>query len=199
MLNDSELLKLFLPELLIDYFEILKFEEENKILHIYFEEKNTAPKEFSSLILQSKGFVPEIMVDDFPLRGKTVKLHIKRRRWTDTKTGNIIQRDWNLIAKGTRMTQDFAEFLKKNQPILKRCPAKPLVRCMAWMVENSKDSTNKASVILKIGNKNRTQKTGSSTHKTSPGSFLWMKLPFLMENFTLFSLPKQQKVEREVL
>lgn len=80
MLNDSELLKLFLSELLIDYFDILKFEEENKILHIYFEEKNTAPKEFSSLILQSKGFVPEIMVDDFPLRGKTVKLHIKRRR-----------------------------------------------------------------------------------------------------------------------
>ena len=113
MLNDVELLKLFLPELLIEYFEIVKFEEENQILHIYFEEKNTAPKEFSSLLLQSKGFVPEITVDDFPLRGKTVKLHIKRRRWTDTKTGNIIQRDWNLIAKGTRMTQDFAEVLKK--------------------------------------------------------------------------------------
>ena len=113
MLNDVELLKLFLPELLIEYFEIVKFEEENQILHIYFEEKNTAPKEFSSLLLQSKGFVPEITVDDFPLRGKTVKLHIKLRRWTNTKIGNIIQRDWNLIAKGTRMTQDFAEFLKK--------------------------------------------------------------------------------------
>ena len=113
MLNDVELLKLFLPELLIEYFEIVKFEEENQILHIYFEEKNTAPKEFSSLMMQSKGFLPEIIVDDFPLRGKTVKLHIKRRRWTDVKSGNIIQRDWNLIAKGTRMTQDFAEFLKK--------------------------------------------------------------------------------------
>ncbi|MFY1047201.1 ISAon1 family transposase N-terminal region protein [Chryseobacterium sp. GP-SGM7] len=113
MLNNAELFKLFLPELLIEHFEIVKFEEENKILHIYFEEKNTAPKEFSTLILQSKGFVPEITADDFPLRGKTVKLHIKRRRWTETKTGKIIQRDWNLIANGTRMTQDFAEFLKK--------------------------------------------------------------------------------------
>lgn len=72
MLNDAELLKLFLPELLIEHFEIVKFEQENKILHIYFEEKNTAPKEFSSLLLQSKGFVPEITVNDFPLRGKTV-------------------------------------------------------------------------------------------------------------------------------
>lgn len=113
MLDNAEFLKLFLPELLIEHFEMIKFEEENHILHIYFEEKNTAPKEFSSLVLQSKGFVPEITVDDFPLRGKTVKLHIKRRRWTDTKNGNIIQRDWDIIAQGTRMTQDFAEFLKK--------------------------------------------------------------------------------------
>lgn len=107
------LLKLLLPEYLIGHFDIVKFEEENKILHLYFEEKNTVPKEFSSLILQSKGFLPEITVDDFPLRGTSVKLHIKRRRWTDIKTGNIVRRDWKLIAKGTRMTQDFAEFLKK--------------------------------------------------------------------------------------
>ncbi|MCW3168697.1 transposase [Chryseobacterium sp. 09-1422] len=113
MSNASELLKLLLPEYLIEYFEILKFEEENNILHLYFEEKNTLPKEFSSLVVQSKGFLPEITVDDFPLRGKSVKLHIKRRRWTEVKSGNIIQRDWNLIAKGTHMTQDFAEFLKK--------------------------------------------------------------------------------------
>ena len=108
MLNDAELLKLFLPELLIEHFEIVKVEEENKILHLYFDEKNTAPKESSSLILQSKGFVPEIAADDFTLRRKTVKLHIKRRRWTDTQSGNIIQRDWILIGKGTCMTQDFA-------------------------------------------------------------------------------------------
>lgn len=113
MQNDAELLKLLLPELLVEHFDIVKYEEVEKVLHLYFEEKNSIPPEFSTLILQSKGFMPEIAVDDFPLRGKTVKLHIKRRRWTDTKTGNILQRDWNLVAKGTRMTQDFAEFLKK--------------------------------------------------------------------------------------
>ncbi|QOW11254.1 transposase [Kaistella flava (ex Peng et al. 2021)] len=113
MLNETEVLKFLLPEFLIDHFEIVKFEEINKVVHLYFEEKNTIPKEFTSLTLQSKGFLPEITVDDFQLRGKSVKLHIKRRRWTDVKSGDIIQRDWNLIAKGTRMTQDFAEFLKK--------------------------------------------------------------------------------------
>jgi len=113
MVNDTELLKFLLPEFLIEHFEAVKFEEIDKILHLSFEEKNTIPKEFSSFTLQSKGFLPEIIVDDFPLRGKTVKLHIKRRRWTEVKSGNIVQRDWNLIAKGTRMTIEFAEFLKK--------------------------------------------------------------------------------------
>ena len=113
MSNEQELLKFLLPEYLVEYFEISKFEEKEGLLHIYFEEKNNVPREFSSLQLQSKGFHEKITVDDFPLRGKAVKLHIKRRRWTDIKSGNILQRDWKLIAKGTRMTQDFAEFLKK--------------------------------------------------------------------------------------
>ena len=113
MLNDQELLKFLLPPYLVDYFDIVKFEEKEGLLHLYFEEKNTIPQEFSSLQLQSKGFYQPITVDDFPLRGKAVKLHIQRRRWTDIKSGNIVHRDWKLIAKGTRMTQDFAEFLKK--------------------------------------------------------------------------------------
>lgn len=113
MLSDHELLKLLLPEFLVEHFDILKAETHDAELHIYFEEKSSIPKEFSSLNLQSKGFHEEITVDDFPLRGKAVKLNIKRRRWTEMKSGKIVQRDWNLIAKGTRMTQDFAEFLKK--------------------------------------------------------------------------------------
>ena len=113
MVNETEILKLLLPEFLVEHFDIVKYAEENKILHINFEEKSTIPQEFSSQMLQSKGFLPEITVDDFPLRGKSVKLHIKRRRWTDKNSGQILQRDWNLVAKGTRMTQDFAEFIKK--------------------------------------------------------------------------------------
>ena len=113
MSGENELLKLLLPEYLISHFDMVSFEEKDNLLHMYFEEKSTVPKEFSSLHLQSKGFHDEITVDDFPLRGKPVKLHIKRRRWTDVKSGKILQRDWKLIARGTRMTQDFAEFLKK--------------------------------------------------------------------------------------
>ena len=113
MVNSDEILKLLLPEFLVEFFAIMRAEQKDGILHIYFEEKNVIPDELKERNLNSKGFVPEITVEDFPLRGKSVKLHIKRRRWLDVDTKETVQRDWNLVASGTRMTQDFAEFLKK--------------------------------------------------------------------------------------
>ena len=82
------------------------------IAYIFIEERNIIPEEYQSEKSQSKGFSPEITVEDFPLRGKPVLLHIKRRRWTLLTTGKIVKRDWNLVAKGTRIISEFASFLK---------------------------------------------------------------------------------------
>ncbi|MEN5308944.1 hypothetical protein ABE425_15645 [Chryseobacterium cucumeris] len=49
------------------------------------------PDEFKERLLESKGFLPEIIVDDYPLSGKIVKLHVKRRRWIDKSSGEILQ------------------------------------------------------------------------------------------------------------
>jgi hypothetical protein len=111
--NHLELLKLFLPELLVEHFDLINTRQEGENLHLYFEEKNNPPTEHTSRILVSKGFHNEITIQDFPLRGKRVFLHIKRRRWTDKTTNEIIQRDWNLVAKGSRLTEEFAAFLKE--------------------------------------------------------------------------------------
>ena len=108
-----ELLKLILPEFLIENFNLTSFKNSEENLHLYFEEKANAPKEFASMELVSKGFQDQITIQDFPLRGKYVYLHIKRRRWTNKKTQEIIKRDWTLVAKGTRMTQEFVAFLKE--------------------------------------------------------------------------------------
>lgn len=112
-MKTEELLKLLLPEFLVDYFDITGTHEEEDVLHIDFEEKNIIPEEFSSRNYSSKGFLPSITIEDFPLRGRSVRLHVKRRRWNDKDTGEVLQRDWNLVAKGTRMTADFAAFLKE--------------------------------------------------------------------------------------
>jgi len=39
-------------------------------------------------------------------------LHIRRRRWLVESTGEVIGRDWDTVAKGTRMAKGFAAFLK---------------------------------------------------------------------------------------
>lgn len=107
------LLKLLLPSYLVEYFDITKAYDVGEVLHIEFEEKAGVPEEFKDRPLVSKGFLPSVTIEDFPLRGKAVKLHIKRRRWTDKISEDILQRDWTLVANGTRMTAEFAAFLKE--------------------------------------------------------------------------------------
>ena len=104
---------LLLPEVLIKYFELTKHEIKGEEIHFYFTELNDIPEEFKGIKLHSKGFFPEATVQDFPIRGKNVFLHITRRRWLNESTQKAIARDWQLVAKGTRITSEFAAFLKE--------------------------------------------------------------------------------------
>ena len=112
--NYLDLIKLVLPQFLVEHFDLVKSnKEKEEVLHLYFEERNIPPQEYSSRILTSKGFHKEVTIQDFPLRGNTVYLHVRRRRWIDKHTSEVVQRDWNLVAQGTRMTTEFAAFLKE--------------------------------------------------------------------------------------
>ena len=109
---EQTLISLLLPEGILDYFELTQVDKEAKMLNIYLEEKNIAPDGYASKDLESKGFLPEVSIQDFPIRGQKVALCIKRRRWTVKSTGEIISRDWDLVRKGARMTTEFGLFLK---------------------------------------------------------------------------------------
>ena len=105
--------KFLLPEVLITYFELTKHDVKEEEIHFYFTELNEVPKEFKDIKLHSKGFFPEATIQDFPIRGKKVFLHITRRRWWNESTNKVVTRDWNLVAKGTCITSEFADFLKE--------------------------------------------------------------------------------------
>ncbi|WP_373058649.1 transposase [Zunongwangia sp. H14] len=111
--NYLDLLKLVLPPFLVEHFDLIKSRKKKEVLHLYFEERNNPPQEHSTRLLVSKGFHKEVTIQDFPLRGNTVYLHLKRRRWIDKDTSQLVQRDWNLVAQGTRITTGFAAFLKE--------------------------------------------------------------------------------------
>jgi len=106
------LVKLILPEELFEYFELINLDVTEKQVHVYLEEIDYKPEEYEREKLISKGFHPTITIQDFPLRDKAMFLHVKRRRWLVESTGQVISRDWNTVAKGTRMTKGFATFLK---------------------------------------------------------------------------------------
>lgn len=49
-------------------------------VEIYFEEKNMVPTEYANDKLESKGFYEQISMYDYPLRGYTCILYIRKRR-----------------------------------------------------------------------------------------------------------------------
>ena len=109
----KDLLGLFLPEGVLEYFEVMAFNKEGEQLRIYLEERDLIPEEYSSERYRSNGFLPEVKVKDFPIRDMFVTLHIKRRRWLLIESNIKVKRDWSIVAPGTRMTKDFAAFLKE--------------------------------------------------------------------------------------
>ena len=108
----KELLELLLPSFIVNQFNFLRSTSDDDELHLYFEEINDTSS-FINESVESKGYHKEIVIEDFPLRGKLVYFHVKRRRWRDTETKEELHKDWGYIAKGTRMTEDFATFLKE--------------------------------------------------------------------------------------
>lgn len=104
--------ELLLPEGMLDYFEVTAAERTKDQYIIQLVEKNLHPGEFAGNRLSSKGFMEETTIKDFPIRGRACYLKVKRRRWYDENLNKIVSRDWELVAKGTRMTKEFAAFLK---------------------------------------------------------------------------------------
>jgi hypothetical protein len=109
---DTDILKLLLPNGLLDYFELDKVEKTKEVINLYLREKNIHPKEYEGQKLSSKGFFEEETVRDFPLRGLPCFLKIRRRKWLNEDSGQSVYRNWDLVANGTRMTSEFAIFLK---------------------------------------------------------------------------------------
>jgi hypothetical protein len=107
-----ELIRLLLPEELFDYFDVINLIVEDRTVHVYLDEIDNKPEIYSKEKLTSKGFHPEVVIQDFPIRKKAVFLHVRRRRWLVESTGELVSNSWDLTAEGTRYTKSFADFLK---------------------------------------------------------------------------------------
>jgi len=108
----QDLVKLLLPVEIFDYFEITNLIVEDRTVSVFLDEQDIKPTAWSGQKLTSKGFHPESIIQDFPIRNKAVFLHVRRRRWLVESTKEVVSRDWDSVAEGTRYTKSFADFLK---------------------------------------------------------------------------------------
>lgn len=107
------LLRHILPEEIFEYFDLVSIAETlSNELNLHLDEKKVCPPEHQDKPLVSYGFDDPIRIQDFPLRKKSVYLIVRRRKWKDKSTGKIYSRTWDLTAKGTSYSNEFASFLK---------------------------------------------------------------------------------------
>jgi hypothetical protein len=106
------------PKGLLEHFKISGFlelcnvEDKTMFYEIQLEENNLILGDFDQSIYESKGFT-EVVLQDFPIRGKAVFLRFKRRRWRlkSDKT-KVIRNDFSFVAVGSGFTQELSDFLK---------------------------------------------------------------------------------------
>lgn len=63
--------------------------------------------------VKSKGFYNPVVVQNFPVRGKKLLLNIRRHRRIIKDDGRYVSHNWKLVAEGSRMTHEYASFLKE--------------------------------------------------------------------------------------
>ena len=113
MVNKT-LLETIFPSVIVENFDIVSIQQEPKEeeLHIYIDEKKTIPVEFSSRRVVFNGFTPAKKIQDYPIRGNAVYLHVRRRKWLDTETKEILTKNYSIAFEGTQLSKEFVAFLK---------------------------------------------------------------------------------------
>lgn len=114
--NQLEVLaRIVLPSEILSYFSVVGVEQTSTEIHIHLDELMN-PSLSHDVHFESKGFMETVSVTDFPIRDHKVLLKIRRRRWTDTRTGKSFSIPINLdvVCKGTRYSKEFGAFLKET-------------------------------------------------------------------------------------
>lgn len=102
-----------LPSVVLTYFNIVNIESTSTEIFIHLDERISDSLK-DDIHFESKGFMDSVRVTDFPIRDHKVILVIRRRCWTDIRTGKSfsIPLDLDVTAKGFRYSKEFADFLK---------------------------------------------------------------------------------------
>lgn len=114
-MNEHDLLWAMLPEGLEEFFEVKAFEKKADKFRIILIEKNIVPADLSEPYRGKKiinTVLDDLIIDDFPIRGRKGEIILKRRSWKFEGVDKMLKREIKLCAKGTKLEKEFAIFLK---------------------------------------------------------------------------------------
>jgi transposase len=113
-MKQSEMIWMCLPQGLEDLFEIVRFERTDQAYDIWLDEKKERSKEdCHNPNIVAKGYTDYAVIQDYPLRGRPLYLHIRKNKWWNKLTGEIFSYNLELPNEnGTRLSAEFVAFLK---------------------------------------------------------------------------------------
>lgn len=75
---------------MVEYFEVVKVEKSKETLDVTIEERDNGVEGYESSQLRPKGFYEESVIRDYPVRGRKMSFHVKRRRLDEIETGKSV-------------------------------------------------------------------------------------------------------------
>lgn len=115
-MKPEQLLRAILPAVIVDNFAIERFEKTDCRFDIWPDGKKVQMREEKKTPdVIAYGFGEYHNIQDYPLRGRSTWLHVRKRKWLDKSTGEIFSYDWDLSEYDrTQLNEEFAFFLKRE-------------------------------------------------------------------------------------
>ena len=115
-MKSDKLLRAILPDVLIDNFDVVNFVKTDIRFDIWLDEKKVQIRDDKKNIsIISHGFGEYRTIRDFPIRGRSTFLHVRKRKWLDKDIGEIFSYEWELSEHDeTRLNAEFVAFLKEG-------------------------------------------------------------------------------------
>lgn len=113
-MKQSEMIWMCLPQGLDELFEIVRFERTESAYDVWLDEKKQLSKEdYRNPNIVARGYTDYTVIQDYPLRGRPLYLHLRKNKWWNKATNEIFSYDLELPNEdGTRLSAEFVAFLK---------------------------------------------------------------------------------------
>ena len=113
-MKTSEAFWQFLPEGLDELFDMVDFKKTDNAYDIWLDEKKKlSDEDFRNPNIVARGYTEYTTIQDYPMRGRPVFLHMRKNKWWDKKTNEIFSYNLELPnEEGTRLSAELVAFLK---------------------------------------------------------------------------------------